>query len=185
MDIMTAFFNSLLTEEIYLRQPEGFVDAEHPDWVWRVKASLYGLKKAPREWNHTLTKELVSYGLEQSKNDPVLFIYKVSGKVLGALVVHVDDIILAGVNSFVDDMKSKLQARFRISKIGRLDTYLSIRIHRESDGVLLLDQQRYIEEIVQTHLSSDSTPAVCHATPHSQIFRRTLMRSPLLNHTQL
>lgn len=46
-----------------------------------------------------------------------------------------------------------------MSKIGPLDTYLSIRIHRESDGVLLLDQQRYIEEIVQTHLSSDSTPA--------------------------
>lgn len=92
MDIMTAFLNSLLTE--------GFVDAEHPDWVWRVKASLYGLKQAQREWNHTLTKELVSYGLEQSKNDPVLFIYKVSGKVLGALVVHVNDIILAGGQVF-------------------------------------------------------------------------------------
>lgn len=43
MDVMTAFLNSLLKEEVYLKQPEGFVDQEHPDWVWRVRASLYGL----------------------------------------------------------------------------------------------------------------------------------------------
>lgn len=61
-------------------------------------------------------------------------------KLQGALVVHVDDIILAGVKSFVGDIKAKLEGRFRMSKIGLLDTYLSIRIRRASDGALLLDQ---------------------------------------------
>lgn len=159
MDIMTAFLNCQLADEIYLRQPEGFVDDDHPDWVWRVKASLYGLKQAPREWNHLLTKELVAYGLEQSTNDPVLFTYKTDGKITGALVVHVDDIILAGVKTFVADMKSKLQGRFRMSKVGPLDTYLSIRILRGADGSLLLDQQRYIDKIIEKHLGSDFKPA--------------------------
>lgn len=45
MDVMTALLNSFLREEVYMKQPEGFVDEEHPDWVWRIRASLYGLKQ--------------------------------------------------------------------------------------------------------------------------------------------
>ncbi len=47
LDLMTAFINSLLQEEDYLRQPEGFIDPKHLDWVWWVHASLYGLKQSP------------------------------------------------------------------------------------------------------------------------------------------
>lgn len=79
MDVMTAFLNSLLQHEVYLKQPEGFVDAEHPEWVWRVKASLYGLRQAPREWHLTLKKELESFGMKQSQSDPVLYIHKQNG----------------------------------------------------------------------------------------------------------
>lgn len=112
MDIMTEFLNSQLADEMYPRQPEGFIDDKHPDWVWRGKASLCGLKQAPREWNHLLTKELLSYGFEQSKNYLVLFTHKSNGKIQGALVVHVDDIILAGVKIFVDDIRNRLQGQF-------------------------------------------------------------------------
>lgn len=71
---------------------------------------MYGLKQEPREWNHTLTKGLLSYRLKESKNDQVLLVYKPSSKVHVALVVHVDGIILAGVKTFVEDFKTKLQA---------------------------------------------------------------------------
>lgn len=47
LDVMTVFLNSVLKEEVYLKQPEGFIDKAHPDWVWRVKSSLYGLNQAP------------------------------------------------------------------------------------------------------------------------------------------
>lgn len=156
---MTTFLNSQLTDNIYLHQPEGFVDSKHPDWVWRVKESLYGLKQVPCEWNHLLTSELPSYGFEQSKNDPVLFTHKVGDKIQGALVVHVNDIILAGVKTFVKSIKVKLQGQFRMSNIGPLNTYLSICILQGPDGALLLHQQRYIDEIVKKHLDSKNKPA--------------------------
>lgn len=57
MDVMTDFLNSTLQEEVYLKQPEGFINAEHPTWVWRIRASLYGLRQAPREWNLMLAKK--------------------------------------------------------------------------------------------------------------------------------
>lgn len=132
MDVMTAFLNSKLQEEVYLRKPEGFEDKSHPDWVWRVKDSLYGLKQAPREWNLLLTKELISYGLTQSKSDPVMFTYRRDGIVIGAVVAHVDNIILTGRKSFLDDVGSKIQSWFQMSKFGTVDMYLSLQVERGS-----------------------------------------------------
>lgn len=108
MDVMAAFLNSLLQEEVYLKQPERFVDKEHPHWVWRVKASRYGQKQAPKQWNALLTKKLLSYGLTQSKSDPVLFTYCKNGKVIGAFVVNLDDFIDIGQQSFLDTISTRL-----------------------------------------------------------------------------
>nr|GFA98931.1 reverse transcriptase [Tanacetum cinerariifolium] len=50
MDVKTAFFHGSLKEDVYVCQPEGFIDADHPSHVYKLKKALYGLKQAPRAW---------------------------------------------------------------------------------------------------------------------------------------
>nr|GEZ09221.1 retrovirus-related Pol polyprotein from transposon TNT 1-94 [Tanacetum cinerariifolium] len=62
MDVKTAFLYGPLKEEVYVNQPDGFVDPYHSDKVYRLKKALYGLKQAPRVWYDELSKFLLSKG---------------------------------------------------------------------------------------------------------------------------
>nr|GFA33811.1 hypothetical protein [Tanacetum cinerariifolium] len=59
MDVKTAFLNGELKEEVYVSQPEGSVDPDHPTHVYRLKKALYRLKQAPRAWYDTLSRFLL------------------------------------------------------------------------------------------------------------------------------
>ncbi|GJS82583.1 retrovirus-related pol polyprotein from transposon TNT 1-94 [Tanacetum coccineum] len=63
-------------EEVYINQPDGFVDPHHPDKVYRLKKALYGLKQAPRAWYDELSNFLLSEGFSKGSIDPTLFITK-------------------------------------------------------------------------------------------------------------
>nr|GEY14175.1 Gag-Pol polyprotein [Tanacetum cinerariifolium] len=62
MDVKTAFLNGLLKEEVYVAQPDGFVDPDHPEKGYRLRKALYGLKQAPKAWYDKLLKFLTSKG---------------------------------------------------------------------------------------------------------------------------
>nr|GEV50006.1 retrovirus-related Pol polyprotein from transposon TNT 1-94 [Tanacetum cinerariifolium] len=82
MDMKTAFLYGPLKEEVYVNQPDGFVDPYHLDKVYRLKKALYGLKQAPRAWYDQLSNFLVSKGFSKGSIDPTLFITKHRGDIL-------------------------------------------------------------------------------------------------------
>ena len=69
MDVTTAFLNGDLDCEIYMEQPEGFIDPDHPDYVCLLDKSLYGLKQSSRCWNNTLDSYLKENDYRQSLAD--------------------------------------------------------------------------------------------------------------------
>ncbi|GKD85752.1 retrovirus-related pol polyprotein from transposon TNT 1-94 [Tanacetum coccineum] len=97
IDVKTAFLNGELKEEVYVHQPEGFVDPERPHHVYRLKKALYGLKQAPRAWYDTLSKFLLAQGFSKGVVDPTLFIRK-TGKHTLHVQIYVDDIIFASTD---------------------------------------------------------------------------------------
>ncbi|GJU37461.1 retrovirus-related pol polyprotein from transposon TNT 1-94 [Tanacetum coccineum] len=68
MDVKTAFLNGPLKEEVYVAQPDGFVDPDHPEKVYRLRKALYGLKQAPRAWYDELSKFLISKGFTKGQS---------------------------------------------------------------------------------------------------------------------
>nr|GEY36813.1 retrovirus-related Pol polyprotein from transposon TNT 1-94 [Tanacetum cinerariifolium] len=74
MDVKTAFLNGNLREEIYVSQPDGFVDQDNPNHVYKLKKALYGLKHALRAWYDMLSSFQISQDFSKGSVDPTLFI---------------------------------------------------------------------------------------------------------------
>ncbi|GJR43968.1 retrovirus-related pol polyprotein from transposon TNT 1-94 [Tanacetum coccineum] len=73
IDVKTAFLNGPLKEEVYVAQPDGLVDPDHREKVYRLRKALYGLKQAPRAWYYELSNFLMSKGFTKGTIDPTLF----------------------------------------------------------------------------------------------------------------
>nr|GEZ95488.1 retrovirus-related Pol polyprotein from transposon TNT 1-94 [Tanacetum cinerariifolium] len=82
MDVNTAFLNDDLKEEVYVSQPKGFVDPDHPTHVYRLKKAIYGLKQAPRAWYDTLLRFLLDNSFSKGAVDPTLFTLKIGKHIL-------------------------------------------------------------------------------------------------------
>nr|GEX28499.1 Gag-Pol polyprotein [Tanacetum cinerariifolium] len=74
MDVKTVFLHGSLKEDVYVCQPQGFIDADHPSHVYKLKKALYGLKQAPRAWYDELSTFLLQNHFFKGTIDPTLFI---------------------------------------------------------------------------------------------------------------
>lgn len=92
LDINNAFLNGVLTEDVYMHQPEGFIDSRFPSHICKLNKALYGLKQAPRAWYDQLKGSLVQWGFQTSKSDTSLFIKHTGADIL-IVLIYVDDIL--------------------------------------------------------------------------------------------
>ncbi|GJV19470.1 retrovirus-related pol polyprotein from transposon TNT 1-94 [Tanacetum coccineum] len=120
MDVKTAFLNGNLREEVYVSQPDGFVDPDNPNHVYKLKKALYGLKQAPRAWYDMLSSFLISQDFSKGSVDPTLFIRK-EGKELLLVQVYVDDIIFAASTPELCDIFAKIMLDTPMVEKSKLD----------------------------------------------------------------
>ncbi|GJX56749.1 retrovirus-related pol polyprotein from transposon TNT 1-94 [Tanacetum coccineum] len=119
MDVKTAFLNGNLREEVYVSQPDGFVDPDKPNYVYKLKKALYGLKQAPRAWYDMLSSFLISNDFSKGSVDPTLFIRR-EGNELILVQIYVDDIIFAASTPELCDLFAKIMcSKFKMSMMAR------------------------------------------------------------------
>ncbi|GJY20017.1 retrovirus-related pol polyprotein from transposon TNT 1-94 [Tanacetum coccineum] len=148
MDVKTAFLNGELKEEVYVHQPEGFVDPERPHHVYRLKKALYGLKQAPRAWYDTLSKFLLAQGFSKGVVDPTLFIRK-TGKHTLHVQIYVDDIIFASTDpKDCDRFSNEMSSKFQMSMMGQISFFLGLQISQNPRGIFI-NQSKYANEILK------------------------------------
>nr|GEU92666.1 retrovirus-related Pol polyprotein from transposon TNT 1-94 [Tanacetum cinerariifolium] len=119
MDVKIAFLHGSLKEDVYVCQPEGFIDVDHPSHVYKLKKALYGLKQAPRAWYDELSTFLLQNHFFKGTIDPMLFIRFFYDDIL-VIQVYVDDIIFGSTHP------RRLQEYFRWSSILRRKAAIAI-----------------------------------------------------------
>ncbi|GJV46181.1 retrovirus-related pol polyprotein from transposon TNT 1-94 [Tanacetum coccineum] len=166
MDVKTTFLYGPLKEEVYVNQPDGFVNPYHPNQVYRLKKALYGLKQAPRAWYDELSNFLVSKGFSKGSIDPTLFITK-HGEDILLVQIYVDDIIFHSTNLKLSKRFEKLMHnKFDMSMIGELKFFLGIQIHQSPHGIFIY-QAKYAQEILKKHgITSCDSIGTPMATKH-------------------
>ncbi|GJR42989.1 putative ribonuclease H-like domain-containing protein [Tanacetum coccineum] len=111
MDVKSSFLYGTIDEEVYVSQPPGFVDPDHPKKVYKVVKALYGLHQAPRAWYATLSTFLEKYGYRRGTIDKTLFIKK-DKKDIMLVQVYVDDIIFGSTRkSWCDEFEALMKGR--------------------------------------------------------------------------
>ena len=150
LDINNAFLYGDLDEEVYMRLPPGFTSSSST-CVCKLHKSLYGLRQVSRQCFAKLSFTLTAYGFVRSYADYSLFMYQ-KGAVFLALLVYVDDIILASNDSYAClEFKAYLNDCFRIKDLGPLKYFLGIEVARGPHG-LFLCQRKYALKIVVSGL---------------------------------
>ncbi|GJZ43462.1 retrovirus-related pol polyprotein from transposon TNT 1-94 [Tanacetum coccineum] len=155
MDVKTSFLNGELKEEVYVSQPEGFVDPDHLTHVYRLKKALYGLKQAPRAWYDTLSRFLLDNNFSKGAVDPTLFTRK-TGKHILLVQIYVDDIIFASTDPkafsqnpegiFINQSKFALEIlkKFGMDSCDPVDTPMVDRLKLDEDPLgIPVDQTRF------------------------------------------
>nr|GFA11372.1 hypothetical protein [Tanacetum cinerariifolium] len=162
MDVKTTFLYGPLKEEVYINQPNGFVDPYHPDKVYRLKKALYGLKQALRAWYDELSNFLVSKGFSKGSIDPTLFITK-----------HGEDILLVQIyiyqsprGIFINQAKyaQEILIKHGMTSCDSIGTPMATK-HLDADlSGTAVDQTKYQSMVGALMYLTASRPYIMHTT---------------------
>nr|GEU60218.1 copia protein [Tanacetum cinerariifolium] len=143
-------YKANLREEVYVSQPDGFVDPDNPNHVYKLKKDLYGLKQAPRTWYDMLSSFLLSQDFSKGSVDPTLFIRRNSNDLL-LVQIYVDDIIFDASTLELCDLFANLMcSKFKMSMMGKISFFLGLQISQNSRGIFI-NQSKYALELLKKY----------------------------------
>ncbi|KAL6336283.1 hypothetical protein AAG906_014452 [Vitis piasezkii] len=129
LDINNAFLNGILQEEVFMSQPQGFVDEKHPEYFERLQ------------------KALLQFGFVSSKVDQSLF-FRITSTHTTYIFVYIDDILITGSNAEVlTSLIKQLDAEFSLKDLGEITHFLGIQVTHTVNG-FHLSQQKYIRDLL-------------------------------------
>ena len=178
MDVKSAFLNGELEDEIFMKQPNGFVDKRYPAKVCKLNKSLYGLKQSARCWNLMIDEYLKSLNYIQNKADPCIY-YRTEvvdrKEVIMIVAVYVDDTIICSNNiNMLNAEKERLSSRFEMDDRGELHFILGMEVNRDRNKrILTIDQKLYLKNVLKRFGMEDCKPVSTPIEPGTKFRKLT------------
>nr|GEX85225.1 uncharacterized mitochondrial protein AtMg00810-like [Tanacetum cinerariifolium] len=161
MDVKTACLHGSLKEEVYVCQLEGFIYADHPSHVYKLKKALYGLKQAPRAWYGELSTFLLQNHFFKGTIDPTLFIRSFHNDIL---VVQVYMILSLVLHTLVQ-IRVRNPKKYRMESCDLVGTPMEIKDKLDLDqNGTPVDATKYHSMIGALMYLTSSRPDIVHAT---------------------
>ncbi|KAM1765485.1 hypothetical protein ACFX11_004606 [Malus domestica] len=156
-DLQNAFLHGFLKEEVYMRQPPGFVDQQFPNHVCKLQRSLYGLKQAPKAWFQRFSDFLLKLGFQESTCDYSLFVFRQKGVYL-LLLIYVDDILITGNSSHqISRLIQRLGTLFSMKDLGPLHYFLGVEVKYYGTAMHLC-QSKYALDLLSRTKFTEAKP---------------------------
>jgi histone deacetylase 1/2 len=149
LDVITAFLQGDLQEEVYVQQPAGYEDGTTR--VCLLHKALYGLKQAPRAWHEKLHAELCNLGYQVSIADAGLYVcVKEVASRRVSLLVYVDDILLVSPSAeAVAEAKAALMSTFDVRDMGAVRDFVGMRVERDlAAGTITISNERLVNDLL-------------------------------------
>jgi hypothetical protein len=163
MDVVAAFLNGDLTDTIYMKQPEGFVNQDHPNKVCMLKKSLYGLKQSARCWNDKIDAYLKASEYKQSSADPCIY-YRtqmIGNKAVVVFIgVYVDDtIFMSNDTAVLEAEKARISSEFAMDDRGEIHFILGMEVKRDrARKIITISQKAYLESVLTRFGMNECNP---------------------------
>ena len=163
IDLKTAFLQgaAYAADEnrlVFARIPDDICDMLNVSYgsYFKFIKSVYGLIDAPRRWFLRLQSALLSIGFVQTSFDKSLYYMRKGTTLLGLACVHVDDILLCGSDSFLNDMVAQLSSQFSFGSLKRNTfVYCGLNVAR-TDDFISISQRSYVDSLRPIEIPSDS-----------------------------
>ena len=173
INIKGAYLNGELNDDeaIYMRQPPGYTNPDHPRYVCQLCKTLYGFKQSSHRWYQKLVEILIkSLRFKLCKVDQAVFI-KQGDKTVIIIVVHVDNCtITASSLSLVVELKAQIRKHVKITDLGELHWLLGIKVTRNhKEWTIALSQWSYLESITRCFGFDELKPISSPMEPHIKL----------------
>lgn len=169
LDVTNAFLHGVIDEEVYMRQPLGYKDPDHPHFVCKLHKALYCLRQAPRAWFSMFSSFLVQQGFLHSQADASLFTKKTDTGIT-LVLVYVDDILVTGSDSaYISDLIIALSQKFVMKDLGSLKYFFGIEVLKHGSSIIL-SQTKYATDLLSKAGMLDCKPSSSPSSSKPAIF---------------
>ena len=160
IDIETAYLNSDIDKDIYMKQPPGYAKPGTEHLYCKLLKGLYGLKQGGKLWYDAIRAHLLSLGFKPLQSDPCIYVRQEAKGEKTYIALYVDDLLIAGTSKWVANAKAMIANKFKIVDLGVAKYCLGIEI-THTDKEIQISQEGYIKQCLVDLGMADAIPLQC------------------------
>src|SRR5271170_6776655 len=175
LDATKAFLHAYSDVELYVQQPDGYVNPRYPHKVLRLNKSLYGIKQAPRLWYLALLTQVIKLGFKVCETDPCVYVSFKRGVIMA---IYVDDTLVIGkTQEACEQVHRELSQHFKFRNLGFPTQFSGLTI-TSTPTTISINQEASIDKALKKYKMSDCAPCETPLEPSHHLVKRKWFEKP-------